>query len=142
MNQREQFFIAGILAIVAIAGVFYLLRRAVTLRYRLEVVIENSAALRKNADAWRVESRKYIDGLALAIDQQLIKWNLTVAEKEVACLLLKGISLKDVAEVRKTSEKTARVQSMGVYSKAGISGRSEISVFFLEALTVSHREMV
>ncbi len=72
--------------------------------------------------------------MARAIDQQLTKWNLTVAEKEVAFLLLKGLSLKEVADVRKTTEKTARVQSMAIYSKAGISGRSELSAFFLEDL--------
>lgn len=164
MNQRERFVIAGILAVVAIlvsfdiitdsregvvlwhvltegfigavalAGVFYLLRGTVTLRRQLEAEIVNSTALKKEADTWRLESKKYIEGLALAIDQQLTKWNLTVAEKEVAFLLLKGLSLKEVADVRKTTEKTARVQSMAVYAKAGVSGRSELSAFFLEDL--------
>jgi DNA-binding CsgD family transcriptional regulator len=72
--------------------------------------------------------------LARAIDQQLSKWNLSLAEKEVAFLLLKGLSLKEVAHVRNTTEKTARVQSMAVYAKAGIAGRSELSAFFLEDL--------
>lgn len=164
MNQRERFVIAGILAIVAVlvsfdiftdsregvvlwhvltegvigavalAGMFYLLRGTVSLRHRLEKEIEDFTAFKKEADTWRTESRKYIEGLALAIDQQLTKWNLTVAEREVAFLLLKGLSLKEVAEVRKTTEKTARVQSMAVYAKAGISGRSELSAFFLEDL--------
>jgi DNA-binding NarL/FixJ family response regulator len=124
----------GIIAAVALAGVFYLLRGTVTLRHKLETEIENFTALKKQADVWRLESRKYIEGLALAIDQQLTKWNLTVAEKEVAFLLLKGLSLKEIAEVRKTTEKTARVQSIAVYAKAGIAGRSELSAFFLEDL--------
>lgn len=164
MKQRERFFIAGILClvallvsvdiftdstegvviwhlltegtigVVAIAGVFYLLRGTVTLRHRLEKEIENFSAFKQEADAWRADSRKYIDGLARAIDQQLTKWNLSVAEKEVAFLLLKGLSLKEIAEVRNTTEKTARVQSMAIYAKAGISGRSELSAFFLEDL--------
>lgn len=49
-------------------------------------------------------------------------------------LLLKGMSLKDVAAIRGTNEKTARAQSMAVYAKAGLSGRSELSAFFLEDL--------
>lgn len=44
------------------------------------------------------------------------------------------MSLKDVAAIRGTSEKTARAQSMAVYAKAGLSGRSELSAFFLEDL--------
>lgn len=164
MNQRERIIIASILAIVAIlvgfdiftdsregvvlwhvlteafiaavalAGVFYLLRGTVTLRHQLQKEIEDFTAFKREAEAWRSESKKYIEGLARAIDQQLTKWNLTVAEKEVAFLLLKGLSLKEIAEVRKTTEKTARVQSMAIYAKAGISGRSELSAFFLEDL--------
>lgn len=169
MNQRERFVIAGILSVVAVlvsfdiftdsregvvlwhvltegvigvlalAGVCYLLRGTIALKHRLEAEIENSMALKKEADTWRLESRKYIEGLALAIDHQLTKWNLTVAEKEVAFLLLKGLSLKEIAVVRRTTEKTARVQSMAVYAKAGISGRSELSAFFLEDLLPPNR---
>lgn len=166
MNQRERFVIAGILVIVtalvgldifndssegvvlwhvliealigfiALAGVFYLLRGTVTLRHQLKKEIADFTEFKVEAEAWRSESKKYVDGLALAIDHQLTKWNLTVAEKEVAFLLLKGLSLKEIAEIRKTTEKTARVQSMAVYAKAGISGRSELSAFFLEDLLV------
>lgn len=164
MNQRERFITAGILTIVAVlvafdiltdlregveywhviiegsvgvialGGVFYLLRGTVTLQHRLQKEIEDFSAFKRQAEAWRADSRKYVEGLALAIDQQLTKWNLTAAEKEVAFLLLKGLSLKEIAEIRQTTEKTARVQSMAVYAKAGISGRSELSAFFLEDL--------
>ena len=68
------------------------------------------------------------------IDAQLSNWNLSVSEKEVAFLLLKGMSLKELAEIRKTTEKTARAQSIAIYSKAGLAGRSELSAFFLEDL--------
>ena len=126
--------VEGVIGLVAVLGVFYLLRGTINLKHRLRQEIEDFSAFKKEADAWRADSRKYIDGLALAIDQQLTKWRLTVAEKEVAFLLLKGLSLKEIAEIRKTTEKTARVQSMSVYAKAGISGRSELSAFFLEDL--------
>ena len=52
----------------------------------------------------------------------------------MAFLLLKGMSLKEIAEIRDTAEKTARVQSMSIYAKAGLSGRSELAAFFLEDL--------
>ena len=164
MDQRERFFISGILFLVAglvtsdlftdsregivvghllvegfiglmaLGGIFYLLRGTFTLKHQLQKEIEDFSAYKKEAEAWRADSRKYIEGLARAIDQQLSKWNLTVAEKEVAFLLLKGLSLKEVADVRKTTEKTARAQSMAIYAKAGLSGRSELSAFFLEDL--------
>lgn len=128
--------IEGIIGVVALSSIFYLLRGTLTLRHRLQNEIDAFSIYKREADAWRFQSKKYVDGLALAIDHQLTTWNLTVAEKDVAFLLLKGLSLKEVAAARGTTEKTARVQSMAIYSKAGISGRSELSAFFLEDLLV------
>jgi len=127
-------FVEGFIGLIAVAGIIYLLSGAVDLRHRLRQEIEDFSAFKREAESWRADSRKYVDGLALSIDKQLTKWKLTVAEKEVAFLLLKGLSLKEIADVRKTTEKAARVQSMAVYSKAETSGRSELSAFFLEYL--------
>lgn len=46
------------------------------------------------AAKWRSESRKYVEGLGSAIDRQMTDWALSTSEKEVAILLLKGLSLK------------------------------------------------
>lgn len=127
-------FLEGLIGALALTGVFYLMKGSIKLKKRLQKEISDFSAFKVEAESWRAESRKYIDGLSLAIDQQLSKWNLTTAEKEVAFLLLKGLSLKEVAAVRNTSEKTARVQSMAIYAKAGIAGRSELAAFFLEDL--------
>lgn len=129
-------FIEGSIAAIALFGVFYILRGSAELKHKLEKNVSEFSDFKKEAEQWRLESRKYIDGLSTAIDQQLTKWKLSSAEKEVAFLLLKGMSLKEIAEIRSTAEKTARVQSMAVYSKSGLSGRSELSAFFLEDLLV------
>jgi DNA-binding CsgD family transcriptional regulator len=127
-------FIEASAGFIALIGVFYLLQGNFLLRRRLTREIASSSALRLEAESWRAEARRHVEGLAQAIDQQLIKWQLTHAEKDVAFLLLKGLGLKEIARVRKTSEKTARVQSVAVYAKAGLSGRSELAAFFLEDL--------
>lgn len=132
----EHVFVEALVAVLALGGIFYLLRGGFRLRRRLRQEMDKFSAFRREAEVWRADSRKYIDGLAQAIDLQLTKWKLTVAEKEVAFLLLKGFSSKEIAELRKTTEKTVRVQSMSIYAKAGISGRSELSAFFLEDLLV------
>ena len=82
----------------------------------------------------RHDSNQELSSKPGASHAQLSSWKLTVAEKEVAFLLLKGMSLKEIAEIRKTAEKTARAHSMAIYAKAGLSGRSELSAFFLEDL--------
>ncbi|MFN7903971.1 MAG: helix-turn-helix transcriptional regulator [Pseudobdellovibrionaceae bacterium] len=127
-------FAEGTIAAVSLFGVFYILRNIALVKNQLEKNLDKFRDYQKEAEVWKSKSRKYIDGLANAIDQQLSKWNLSVAEKEVAFLLLKGMSLKEIAEIRNTAEKTARTQSMAIYSKAGLSGRSELAAFFMEDL--------
>ena len=97
-----------------------------------EVIFERE----KEVERWKLESQKYIQGLSVAIDTQLARWSLSSSEKEVALLILKGLSLKEIAALRNTAEKTVRAQSVSIYSKSGLAGRSELAAFFLEDLLV------
>jgi DNA-binding CsgD family transcriptional regulator len=83
---------------------------------------------------WRGEAEGLLAGLASTIDRQLEEWRLSAAEREVAWLILKGLSYKEVAEVRETTERTARHQAIAIYRKAGLAGRAEMAAFFLEDL--------
>lgn len=86
------------------------------------------------AERWRDEHRALLAGLARAIDDQFQRWGLTEAEAEVALLLLKGLSHKQIAAARATSERTIREQARAVYRKGDLAGRAELSAFFLEDL--------
>lgn len=66
------------------------------------------------------------------IDQQFAVWLLSQSEKDVALLLIKGLSMKEIAGIRNTQEKTVRQQATTIYKKAGLSGRQELAAFFLE----------
>lgn len=164
MNRNERFFVIAILSIVALMvaldlftdsqegvvwwhvlieggaglaallGIFYFAKDSFQIKHRLSDSLNENIELRKEAREWKLEAQKYIDGLSQSIDQQLTKWNLTAAEKEVALLLLKGLSLKEIADIRKTTEKTSRAQSIAIYAKSGLAGRSELAAFFLEDL--------
>jgi DNA-binding NarL/FixJ family response regulator len=83
---------------------------------------------------WKEQNAHLIGGLSKAIDMQLEEWHLSPSEKEIALLLLKGLSLKEIAEVRGVSERTARQQSVSIYQKSGLAGRAELSAYFLEDL--------
>lgn len=89
---------------------------------------------RQEAERWKTEARDAVEGLSLAIDRQFDRWELTPAEREVCLLLLKGLSLKEIAGARDTGERTAREQARAVYRKSGLSGRAELAAFFLEDL--------
>ena len=119
---------------MAVAGVGMLWRGAARARREARVLQRDLSAARAESERWRTESREVLEGLGAAIDRQFERWSLTPAEREVGLLLLKGLSLKEIAELRSTSERTVRQQTLGVYRKAGLSGRAELAAFFLEDL--------
>jgi DNA-binding NarL/FixJ family response regulator len=83
---------------------------------------------------WRTRATRLLDGLGAEIEVQFDRWSLTPTEKEVALLLLKGLSLKEAAGVMHRSERTVRQHAVAVYKKSGLSGRAELAAFFLEDL--------
>jgi DNA-binding CsgD family transcriptional regulator len=110
------------------------LRRARATEAELRALAGRLKATEADAARWRAEAADLIAGLGSAIDQQFERWSLSPAEKEVALLLLKGLSHKELAEVRSVTEATARQQARAVYKKAGLSGRNDLAAFFLEDL--------
>ena len=76
-----------------------------------------------------LEARKKLGNV---VTQQFSEWTLTGSEIEVGWLLLKGLSLKEIAIVRSTQEKTVRQQASSIYKKAGVSGRHAFSAWFIE----------
>ena len=80
-------------------GVFYLLKGTFNLKQSLENEKELSSKLLEESKMWKEKSKKYLEGLSNSIDEQLTIWELTKSEKEVAFLLLKGFSFKEVEEL-------------------------------------------
>jgi DNA-binding CsgD family transcriptional regulator len=91
-------------------------------------------------DTWRKKARSSLDALSFDIDRQLQSWGLTPTEREVALLLLKGHSLKEIAHGFNRSERTVRQHAGAIYSKSGLSGRAELAGFFLGDLTIPNSE--
>ena len=87
---------------------------------------------KKSYQEWRDRSQSSAKELRNMIDQQFSSWQLSLSEKDVALLLIKGFSMKEIAEIRKTQEKTVRHQATTIYRKSGLSGRQELAAFFLE----------
>jgi len=71
-------------------------------------------------------------GLSEAIADQFITWKLTKAEKDVALLVVKGLSFSKISELRGVSEKTVHQQISSVYKKSSVKNRHEFMSGFLE----------
>lgn len=124
---------------MALAGVVVTalkLRDAIRRAHELGRDLEGTRA---DLARWREEAEGFLRGLSTTIDQQFEEWRLSSAEREVAWLILKGLSYKEVAEVRRTTERTVRHQAIAVYRKAGLAGRAEMAAFFLEDLLEPRR---
>lgn len=132
--------IEAIIAIIALVGVFYLIRGRFKLQQNLKKEKQLTGELQVEAQKWKQVSEKYVSGLSVEIENQLDRWDLTKAEKEVSFLMLKGLSNKEIAEVRGTTVPTIRAQTNAIYSKSGLSGRSELSAFFLEDLLLPQKQ--
>lgn len=137
--------IEGVLVAVAAAGAALVLRRLVRLHrdersaraeaeQRSAVLGEELQRSRDEAARWQADAQDLLAGLSALIDRQFGRWGLTAAEREVALLLLKGLSHKEVAAARAVGEATVRQQAASVYRKAGLSGRHDLAAFFLEDL--------
>lgn len=111
-----------------------LLRRERAARKEAVELAARLHATEAEATRWRDAARDLLEGLRAAIDRQFERWALSPAEKEVALLLLKGLSHKEIAELRSITEATARQQARAVYKKAGLTGRNDLAAFFLEDL--------
>jgi len=90
----------------------------------------------ETANNTQSQPKKYVlearQKLGNVVSRQFSEWILTDSEKEVGWLLLKGLSLKEIAIVRSTQEKTVRQQASSIYKKAGVSGRHAFSAWFIE----------
>ncbi len=71
---------------------------------------------------------------AQLIDAQFGDWNLSQAERDVALLSIKGLSIAEIAQLRQTKEGTIKAQCAAVYRKAGVAGRLQLLSFFIDEL--------
>ena len=116
---------------------FYLIWRSwIHTRHVLVETRHELAEQTAERDAWRASAESAISGFGRAIDDRFRAWQLTPAEREVALLLLKGRSHKEIAYLSSRSERTVRQHAVSVYQKSRLAGRAELAAFFLDAVSL------
>lgn len=68
------------------------------------------------------------------LQERFETWELTAAERDVALLALKGLSIAEIAGLRDSKEGTVKAQCSAIYRKAGVSGRPQLISLFIEEL--------
>lgn len=133
-SESEHILIETVVMALAAAGAVMLWKQTRAARHDAARLTRDLEAARQQAERFHEEAKEALRGLGDAIDRQFARWTLTPAEREIALLMLKGLTHKEVAAVRATSETTIRQQALAIYRKAGLRNRAELSAFFLEDL--------
>jgi DNA-binding NarL/FixJ family response regulator len=68
------------------------------------------------------------------VDEHFDTWALSEAERDVALLLIKGLSIAEIAALRETKDGTIKAQSNAIYRKSGVAGRAQLVSLFIEKL--------
>jgi len=124
-------FLAGLVILIMMALEFWKQQTALA---QLRTDLENSRGRLVDVDA---ESPNITNQYRDVMQKQFDAWMLTGSEQDVVLGLLKGLSFREVAEIRDTREKTVRQQAANVYRKAGVAGRHELAGWFFEDLLQS-----
>jgi DNA-binding CsgD family transcriptional regulator len=120
-DQSFLHIIVEAVVFLALSTVLYReLRRAA--RLTAEVLAERSKTARLSGE------------LAAIMRSQFVDWGLSPSEAEIALLLIKGLSMKEISQARGVKEKTIRQQATSVYAKSGYAGRHELVAHFVEDL--------
>lgn len=99
--------------------------------------LRRTRGLRREVETERDRTARLSGELHAAMLRRFVEWGLSPSEQEVALLLIKGLSMKEISVARNVREKTVRQQATTVYAKAGCSGRHELAALFIEDLLAS-----
>lgn len=124
-----------------VLGGGFVLRRFLGVSRHARQLLDDLGAARGDAEAWRRRCAEVLPALGDAIFRQLDRWSLTPDEKEVALLLLEGLSTDEIAERLHSTPEAARARAAHVFQKARVSGPAGLSAFFLRDLlfVTNHR---
>lgn len=132
--STAHFIFEGFLTSLAIAGFYSVSKTNVKLEASLAENTEILKICREESAQIKQESQKLAQSFINVILDQFEKWNFSKTESEVALLLIKGMSFKEIAELRHNSEKTIRQHSLKIYEKSNLGGRAELAAYFLKEL--------
>lgn len=132
----------GYLAIMLTLLIYLLRNVPLTLKKTNLALTSQIIRHHQDMEAWKQKAADTMQGFSRLISLQFEEWKLTNAEKEVALLLIKGLSIKEISVVRGTSPGTTRQQAAALYDKANLNNRAELSAFFLEDILLVEPENV
>lgn len=72
--------------------------------------------------------------LQTVIEGHFDDWGLTASERDVAALMIKGLSISEIAKVRGSADGTVKAHLNAIYRKADARNRAEVLSHIMDAL--------
>lgn len=123
-----------LLTIASAVGVALLVQRMQTQHEESMALMKQLEIARDEGEGWRAKVQAALIGIKAEMERQFHRWGMTAAEQDVGLLILKGLSHKEIATLRGTSEATVRQQAQAIYKKSQMPGKTAFCAYFLEDL--------
>ncbi|QYK12873.1 LuxR C-terminal-related transcriptional regulator [Shewanella rhizosphaerae] len=130
----------SVLVLLTVIATLYLSRDLMRRSRQVKALAHRLAQADKQIDNLSTQMRAARQEYSQAVASQFDTWGFTKSEQQVAFLILKGLSFKEIAEVRQTKEKTVRQQASTIYGKAEVDGRHTFCAWFMEDFIQDHNQ--
>ena len=60
------------------------------------------------------------------------RWGLTQAERDITLLIVRGLTVAEIAEARSTAQGTIKAQSSSIFRKIGVSSKTELMSLIID----------
>ncbi len=133
LDWREQgAFLHVLLEILAVtfalASIVYVWRGVQVRLMHAETTIH---ILREKQAEFRARNEDVLAGMRRAVRNQYAIWKLTPTEAVLADSLIRGYTIEEIAAMGNKSRNTVRNQTAALYEKSGMTGRNDLTAFFL-----------
>lgn len=134
MHEAALWFFSMIGAIYQFRIIKWQSSRMDKFKLKIEELDRANISLKLEEENFQKKISHLSDEFLSHIDEQFNKWSFSRGEKEIALLLIKGLSMREIADIRGSNENTVRQQASQIYKKCALGGRMELSAFFLDDL--------
>lgn len=111
-----------IFEILAVIGLSY---AAATLRAYLRLLQTQAASSRDTIHMLRGNFDE-------VLRQKFEEWSLTSAERDVTLLIIRGLSVAEIAAARNTAQGTIKAQSTSIFRKIGVGSKGELMSLIID----------
>lgn len=116
-----------VIGVLTFQGIYFLYRELRNSQKEMDQARQSLHELKNKTKVFKPGGAEF----PLAIERQFDVWKLSKTEREIAVLLLRGLTNQQIAGIRETSIRTVENQTAAIYQKSGMNGKIEFITYFI-----------